>query len=107
MPYPHPLAVDCSRLASIRRFSSPKDPVPASITTATSGGGGPAWLIRIAVVANHSIIVVSLRRQPIRLFPRCDPTETDAFHPRTSEEHTAELQSIMRIPYSVLFLKKK
>src|SRR3546814_1701688 len=30
-----------------------------------------------------------------------------AFHPRRSEEHTSELQSLMRISYAVFCLKKK
>src|SRR3546814_8160431 len=31
----------------------------------------------------------------------------DAFHPQRSEEHTSELQSLMRISYAVFCLKKK
>src|SRR3546814_1882784 len=39
--------------------------------------------------------------------PRCaSATQAPAAHPR-SEEHTPELQSLMRIPYAVFCLKKK
>src|SRR3546814_6372267 len=40
-------------------------------------------------------------RQPERHLPRRAGSD------RRSEEHTSELQSLMRIPYAVFFLKKK
>src|SRR3546814_6628434 len=38
---------------------------------------------------------------------RCFGTCTSHSGPRRSEEHTSELQSLMRIPYAVFCLKKK
>src|SRR3546814_2432182 len=49
---------------------------------------------------------------PGRVLPASSPapheiTETSAFAHTRSEEHTSELQSLMRISYAVLCLKKK
>src|SRR3546814_7574087 len=45
------------------------------------------------------------RRQPIGMKP--DQVVALAFSARRSEEHTSELQSLMRISYAVFCLKKK
>src|SRR3546814_2722195 len=37
----------------------------------------------------------------------CHPTQHSATNPARSEEHTSELQSLMRISYAVFCLKKK
>src|SRR3546814_5419780 len=49
---------------------------------------------------------------PHRTVLSCSPTPSAAWHPqwgaeRRSEEHTSELQSLMRISYAVFCLKKK
>src|SRR3546814_4880923 len=43
----------------------------------------------------------------LRLFPTIPVWPRFNFSPRRSEEHTSELQSLMRISYAVLCLKKK
>src|SRR3546814_4267268 len=40
-------------------------------------------------------------------FPQCCPGAHQCAHVRRSEEHTSELQSLMRISYAVFCLKKK
>src|SRR3546814_5127240 len=39
--------------------------------------------------------------------PHPRPLDADDHHPQRSEEHTSELQSLMRISYAVFCLKKK
>src|SRR3546814_1566771 len=51
----------------------------------------------VPALACRSGQTASLRRLPARLRPQWD----------RSEEHTSELQSLMRIPYAVFCLKKK
>src|SRR3546814_4067464 len=51
-----------------------------------------------------------LRNLPSRSTALADPAQQAAFQPegtRRSEEHTSELQSLMRISYAVFCLKKK
>src|SRR3546814_3011823 len=43
----------------------------------------------------------------LRRWKRTVDTDSDRMVPTRSEEHTSELQSLMRISYSVFFLKKK
>src|SRR3546814_10020645 len=45
-------------------------------------------------------------RKPLQLLVRVPPARADAA-PGRSEEHTSELQSLMRISYAVFCLKKK
>src|SRR3546814_5636606 len=45
--------------------------------------------------------------QPLRLMPRLSSGIGDALPGSRSEEHTSELQSLMRISYAVFCLKKK
>src|SRR3546814_10891778 len=54
------------------------------ISSSLSGGGGGTW----------SVIVFYVLHGPVRRVPR-------------SEEHTSELQSLMRISYAVFYLQKK
>src|SRR3546814_1654908 len=50
-------------------------------------------------------------QRPIRIDPRLCPTRPNTLRPllqrQRSEEHTSELQSLMRISYAVFCLKKK
>src|SRR3546814_9860537 len=41
------------------------------------------------------------------VFAKCDPVQSSRTPTRRSEEHTSELQSLMRISYAVFCLKKK
>src|SRR3546814_7666898 len=50
--------------------------------------------------SNETVMAISFISRPPDLF---QPTQTT----RRSEEHTSELQSLMRISYAVFFLKKK
>src|SRR3546814_6245161 len=60
----------------------------------------------------HSLGVGSLAQSPATLNPSKEPTNPDTdCHVgnvlKRSEEHTSELQSLMRISYAVFCLKKK
>src|SRR3546814_3169116 len=68
------------------RFRSPARPTPA-----------PGW--RAAVVRSHR----GRQRGPRGTAPLATPGRSA----RRSEEHTSELQSLMRISYAVFCLKKK
>src|SRR3546814_8998774 len=46
-------------------------------------------------------------RDPARAWDACDGTGRPSSSRRRSEEHTSELQSLMRISYAVFCLKKK
>src|SRR3546814_5956190 len=53
----------------------------------------------------HAVVLVDRgRRGRLRRQHRCGPA---AVRPGRSEEHTSELQSLMRISYAVFCLKKK
>src|SRR3546814_4811464 len=56
----------------------------------------------IGVVPPHEPVVVDVRRQ---VGSGSEPLHLE--HAARSEEHTSELQSLMRISYAVFFLKKK
>src|SRR3546814_3566577 len=45
-------------------------------------------------------------REQIRMFMEGQPTERTVRHVNRSEEHTSELQSLMRISYAAFCLKK-
>src|SRR3546814_4236640 len=49
---------------------------------------------------------LAVRPRPAQVAERCT-AQFDAVEPRRSEEHTSELQSLMRISYAVFCLKKK
>src|SRR3546814_2838854 len=63
------------------------------------GLGGAPGLRR-----QHRLDRGGTQHEPARRLVRCDDVED---HPRRSEEHTSELQSLMRISYAVFCLKKK
>src|SRR3546814_7880144 len=60
----------------------------------------------LAVLAAITLIFFFLAYVVVPLFQGADLTSQDPITPR-SEEHTSELQSLMRISYAVFCLKKK
>src|SRR3546814_2976267 len=66
-----------------------------------------SWLWRIAPI-HHSVVTPAKAGMPISKRPRAflDLERLDHVADR-SEEHTSELQSLMRISYDVFYLKKK
>src|SRR3546814_3108741 len=83
--------------------------------------GGPPWLVhaeigeKIVKVGNLALatdksrdapLVIFLEHGKSRFFSECAPANLRAELSR-SEEHTSELQSLMRISYAVFCLKKK
>src|SRR3546814_1248413 len=66
---------------------------------AVSGLHGPNVLINISF-AHHLSFSLDMRSDHVRLYRLCYPVIR-------SEEHTSELQSLMRISYAVFCLKKK
>src|SRR3546814_6741626 len=79
------------------------------------GSAQSAQLQAFAVQAGFlGLVVISeqLRTEILRLLPNLDPASVLVAHDgargdRRSEEHTSELQSLMRISYAVFCLKKK
>src|SRR3546814_7820057 len=55
----------------------------------------------------HSIMPHVLQEQSRAAAPHCLQEQSRAAAPHRSEEHTSELQSLMRISYAVFCLKKK
>src|SRR3546814_1334529 len=72
---------------------------------ARASEGGRAILALASTTANgkHSKIVPSLEGVPVSTAR----TDIDVVVTERSEEHTSELQSLMRISYAVFCLKKK
>src|SRR3546814_4900936 len=67
------------------------------------GGHGPRHAARDQPSAERrKLSTTRLRHRPRREVERCRPE-----HQPRSEEHTSELQSLMRISYAVFCLKKK
>src|SRR3546814_2941144 len=76
-------------------------------------GGRLKWRLQAGynkgVPANPGVTVISAR-ESIASIPSFAPPpgrRAPAPHPARSEEHTSELQSLMRISYAVFCLKKK
>src|SRR3546814_1033019 len=74
----------------------------------------PARRFRIVIILRHRAMSigyqprqhpggVGMRPTP----PGCEPLLRPVLRPARSEEHTSELQSLMRISYAVFCLKKK
>src|SRR3546814_6087985 len=87
---------------------SPRAEKPYSAARISSSGAGPparkATENEQAAPATPSVTSITLR--PSR--SDAPPTTKEATAPeRRSEEHTSELQSLMRISYAVFCLKKK
>src|SRR3546814_4483412 len=90
-----------------RHFSAPQLPAP------TAAGRPPAISVGEAVPAlswpdlnGHTAALSALRGRPVMInywASWCGP----CIHEMRSEEHTSELQSLMRISYAVFCLKKK
>src|SRR3546814_1601459 len=68
---------------------------PAQVKPPTRSSGMPGWLVKSCAIAVSPFA----------------PAASTAFHKSSvrvrSEEHTSELQSLMRISYAVFCLKKK
>src|SRR3546814_5682182 len=77
-------------------FLSPSALVPDSLLTARAYAVGP--------VGGPQTGVTTLRG---RMSSSSASARVGAWPPRRSEEHTSELQSLMRISYAVFCLKKK
>src|SRR3546814_2434141 len=60
------------------------------------GGGDTNWMMRDLLYQAQTILPITP-----------GPTTIDGFGVERSEEHTSELQSLMRISYAVFCLKKK
>src|SRR3546814_5184602 len=76
------------------------------------------WSNSVSMPCNASpkfLIVASplSKNDALRISPRLEPSVSSVAHDTidtsslSSEEHTSELQSLMRISYSVVYLKKK
>src|SRR3546814_3201620 len=77
--------------------------------TLVADGDGPVWCaegprIRIAGIAARELDGTCRRGHPC---PRAGPIAARNALVERSEEHTSELQSLMRISYAVFCLKKK
>src|SRR3546814_2529566 len=55
----------------------------------------------------HRFRLFGAQRQPVRRLPYARSSHPRGRADRRSEEHTSELQSLMRISYAVFCLKKK
>src|SRR3546814_1827656 len=64
------------------------------------------WVIRAEIVEARSAFRASPLRAPFRLH-HVPPLSFSTKPKKRSEEHTSELQSLMRISYAVFCLKKK
>src|SRR3546814_9555026 len=72
----------------------------------TSERGTPVVNPRKTVVQMHVGTILSMRRS-LSLHARAQQGEARDAGKRRSEEHTSELQSLMRTSYAVLCLKRK
>src|SRR3546814_8622661 len=63
--------------------------------------------IRLEVALRGDEVDQLLGDVDVRLFKRAGPDGADAARPGRSEEHTSELQSLMRSSYAVFCLKNK
>src|SRR3546814_8282303 len=68
---------------------------------------GPPRPLRAAYAQTHAETVPLERLASRRNGPLRQGTDLRHFHALRSEEHTSELQSLMRISYAVFCLKKK
>src|SRR3546814_18854237 len=70
---------------------------------------------RIAILDHGALVADSIRAVKVQFFAdprqgygfRTDQPRTESIGEERSEEHTSELQSLMRISYAVFCLKKK
>src|SRR3546814_1210163 len=65
------------------------------------------FLIGFEIAFEPFDMAVALKRQDVRRQPVQEEAVVADHHRTRSEEHTSELQSIMRISYAVFCLKKK
>src|SRR3546814_1867805 len=86
-------------IAAATRFHA--TPGPIGISKPSNGCSAPCSIVRIATPAKRKHRSRSTRRNGAAARIKPDPTKN------RSEEHTSELQSLMRISYAVFCLKKK
>src|SRR3546814_3869134 len=87
-------------LAAIGDAPTVQVPLVGEITT---------WKMIFAIIGSIGLAFAPLLltvREPVRK-ERAAPTRAEADNRPRSEEHTSELQSLMRISYAVFCLKKK
>src|SRR3546814_2187885 len=87
------------------------------LTAARAAGLSPSRLARPVAGAAGLLIVIAFlaqtygipywERMALRLRAEVTQTDLDGSGTERSEEHTSELQSLMRISYAVFCLKKK
>src|SRR3546814_12733913 len=75
--------------------------LPSRLFLGTAQYPSPAILAEAVRTSQASVVTVSLRREAAR------GEAAGQFWDMRSEEHTSELQSLMRISYAVFCLKKK
>src|SRR3546814_2065306 len=63
--------------------------------------------VRATLLSVSQMETVEPRTAKPELLPKLEPSDVDAPESKRSEEHTSELQSLMRISYAVFCLKKK
>src|SRR3546814_7298383 len=80
--------------------------LPANFTVLTLGQVVPVIALRKDARWYHADLK-ALDDKPFRLVDFSAPPDGAAYHGVRSEEHTSELQSLMRISYAVFCLKKK
>src|SRR3546814_7876661 len=80
-------------------WASPGDHLPASTTCATTSTCASAWVT--------TRFIMRFMAPPCRVWKPGVSTNTYCACSRRSEEHTSELQSLMRISYAVFCLKQK
>src|SRR3546814_9820051 len=71
--------------------------------------GNYGWLVRRADLKERPQVVAGMLRGAFEasVFGNANPVGGLMLHLKRSEEHTSELQSLMRISYAVFCLKKK
>src|SRR3546814_9314806 len=79
------------------------DPFSVEAVRASMG----ALFTQQVVQASWSDFIAWLRTGEAMLIGTSLATDLDYQHPRSSEEHTSELQSLMRLSYAVFVLKTK
>src|SRR3546814_1568549 len=113
---------DCgsSDLLSVWSHSSPEPPFgPASVAASavvvvtvtaispSKPAGGVTWKLSTRDCTSARLAPAVTNVQVPAGLSLGAPIESGRVQPRRSEEHTSELQSLMRISYAVLRLKKK
>src|SRR3546814_7284365 len=91
-----PLADEAMEILLARRGNGSSFVFPSGRSRRAANGGGPG-------VLTENRLAAALRS----MAPRLARLGVESFTPHRSEEHTSELQSLMRISYAAFCLKKK